>query len=219
MPANDWPWCRKSAPTPNDFIRHIIFYGNFWARCLPQNRGCHLTAFFGKLPLWRQKSNPSADHEMKKLTLALVALLATLTLSQAEIGETMKEVLAHGFHFYGWKPIQFHDCPALQSASVTRGTTTLIFSPKTNRQIATIFDSRHRLSAEHVDTPRNRYGQWQVVQDNPKLASWHLKHPRLGDLWMVVTANAHVLIIATPEGLDTVGLHAAKVPREKASTQ
>src|ERR1700746_3264903 len=29
MPANDWPWCRKSAPTPNDFIRHIVFLGNF----------------------------------------------------------------------------------------------------------------------------------------------------------------------------------------------
>ena len=94
------------------------------------NRGCHFTAFFGKLPLWRQKSNPSADHEMKKLSLSLVALLASLTISQAEIGETMKEVLAHGV---GWKPIQFHDCPALQSASVTSGTTTLIFNPKTNR--------------------------------------------------------------------------------------
>jgi hypothetical protein len=148
---------------------------------------------------------------MKKLSLALVALLASLIISQAEIGETMKEVLAHGA-YYGWKPIQFHDCPALQSVSVTRGTMTLIFSPKTNRQIATIVDSRHRLSAEHVDTPRNSYGQWQVVQDNPKLASWHLKHPRLGDLWMVATANAHVLIIATPEGLETVGLHAAKSP-------
>jgi hypothetical protein len=148
---------------------------------------------------------------MKKLGLSLVALLASLTISQAEIGETMKEVLAHSVG-HNWKPIQFHDCPALQSASVTRGTTTEIFSPKTNRQIATIRDSRHGLAAEHVDTPRNRYGQWQLVQDNPKLASWHLKHPRLGDLWMVCTANAHVLIIATPEGLETVGLHAAKSP-------
>ena len=143
---------------------------------------------------------------MKKLTLALVALLASLILSQAEIGETMKEVLAHGA-FADWKPIQFHDCPALQSASATQGNVTLIFSPKTNRQIATINDLRNRLSAEHVVTPRNSYGQWQLVQDNPKLASWHLKHPRLGDLWMVVTANAHVAIIATPEGLETLGLH------------
>jgi hypothetical protein len=149
--------------------------------------------------------------KMKKLGLSLVALLASLTISQAEIGETMKEVLAHGV-WNNWKPIQFHDCPALQSVSVTEGTTTVIFSPKTNRQIATIFDSRNRLSAEHVVTPRNSYGQWQVVQDNPKLASWHLKHPRLGDLWMVVTANAHVLIIATPEGLETVGFRAAKSP-------
>jgi len=146
---------------------------------------------------------------MKKLSLSLAALLASLTISQAEIGETMKEVLGHA---HSWKPIQCHDCPALQNLSVTRGTVTLIFSPKTNRQIATIFDSRHGLSAEHVDTPRNSYGQWQIVQDTPKLASWHLKHPRLGDLWMVVTANAHVVIIATPEGLEKVGLHAAKSP-------
>jgi hypothetical protein len=146
---------------------------------------------------------------MKKLSLSLVALLASLTISQAEIGETMKEVLAHGV-WNNWKPIQFHDCPALQSKSVTEGTTTVIFSPKTNRQIATIFDSRNRLSADNVVAPWNSYGTWQVVQDSPKLASWHLKHPRLGDLWMVVTANAHVLIIATPDGLETVGLHAAK---------
>ena len=148
---------------------------------------------------------------MKKLGLSLVTLLASLTISQAEIGETMKEVLAHGV-WNNWKPIQFHDCPALQSVSVTSGTRTLIFSPKTNREIVAIFDSRHRLSAQHVDTPRNSYGQWQIVQDTPQLASWHLKHPRLGDLWMVATANAHVLIIATPEGLETIGLHTAKSP-------
>ena len=161
----------------------------------------------------------SPDHEMKKLTLALVALLASLTISQAEIGETMKEVLAHGFHFYGWKPIQFHDCPALQFASAARGNVTVIFSPKTNREIAVIFDARHRLSVDNAVKPWNSYGRWQVVQDDPKLASWHLKHPRFGDLWMVVTANAHVGIIATPEGLETMGLHAAKSPQKKASTQ
>jgi hypothetical protein len=159
---------------------------------------------------------------MKKLSLALVALLASPTISQAEIGETMKEVLGHGSHFYGVKPIQFHDCPALQYASPTMGPVTLIFSPKTNREIAGIFDSRYRLgllAPPYVATPRNSYGLWHIVQDNPKLASWHLKHPRLGDLWMVVTANAHVLIIATPEGLEKVGLHAAKSPGKKASTR
>jgi hypothetical protein len=147
---------------------------------------------------------------MRKLTLGLVALLASLTLSQAEIGETMKEVMANTLS--QGKPIQFHNCPALQFASATQGNVTVIFSPKTNREIATINDLRNRFSAEHVVTPRNSYGQWQLVQDSPKLASWHLKHPRLGDLWMVVTANAHVVIIATPEGLETVGLHAAKSP-------
>jgi len=34
----------------------------------------------------------SPDHEMKKLTLALVALLASLAISHARIGDTMKEV-------------------------------------------------------------------------------------------------------------------------------
>jgi len=159
----------------------------------------------------------SPDHEMKKLTLALVALLASLTISQAEIGDTMKEVMANNLS--QGKPIQFHDCPALQFASATRGNVTVIFSPKTNREIAVIFDARHRLSVDNAVKPWNSYGRWQVVQDDPKLASWHLKHPRFGDLWMVVTANAHVGIIATPEGLETMGLHAAKVPREKASTQ
>jgi len=146
-----------------------------------------------------------------------VALLASLTISQAEIGDTMKEVMANNLS--QGKPIQFHDCPALQWDSPARGTQTLIFSPKTNRQIASIFDSRHRLSADNVVKPWNSYGRWQVVQDDPKLASWHLKHPRFGDLWMVVTANVHVLIIATPEGLETLGLHAAKSPQKKASTQ
>ena len=155
---------------------------------------------------------------MKKLTLALVALLASLTISQAEIGETMKEVLGHSVS-HSWKPIQFHDCAALQSTSATRGNLTVIFSPKTNRQIATILDSRHGFTLNNVVKPWSSYGDWKLVQDDPKMASWHLKHPRLGDLWMVVTANAHVLIIATPEGLETMGLHAAKVPREKASTQ
>ena len=153
---------------------------------------------------------------MKKLTLALVVSLATLTLSQAEIGETMKEVMANSVFR---EPIQFHDCPALQFKSATDGNFTLIFSPKTNREIAIIFDSRQRLSTDEVVKPWNSYGRWQLVQDDPKMATWHLKHPRFGDLWMVITANVHVAIIATPEGLETLGLHAAKVPREKASTQ
>ena len=142
---------------------------------------------------------------MKKLTVALLALLASMTISQAKIGQTMKEVLGHGYS--GWKPIQFHDCPALQCEFFPWGTQTLIFSPKTNREIASISDFRHRMSADNVATPTNSYGQWQLVQDDPKLASWHLKHPKLGDLWMVVTANAHVRITATPEGLETLGLH------------
>ena len=147
-----------------------------------------------------------------------MALLASLTISQAEIGDTMKEVMANNLS--QGKPIQFHDCPALQWDSPARGTQTLIFSPKTNRQIASIFDSRHRLSADYAERLRNLYGhQWQPVQDNPELASWLLKRPNLGDLWMVVTANVHVLIIATPEGLETLGLHAAKSPQKKASTQ
>jgi hypothetical protein len=153
---------------------------------------------------------------MKKLGLSLVALLASLTISQGEIGETMKEVMSHNsFAFHSGKPIQFHDCPALQFALFPRGTLTLIFSRKTNRQIATIFDSPNRLSAE--DVVRNSYGQWQVVQDNPELASWHLKHARLGDLWMAVTAKAHVIIIATPEGLETLGLHATKSLTRKSN--
>jgi hypothetical protein len=157
---------------------------------------------------------------MKKLSLALVALLASLTISQAEIGETMKEVLGHGFHFYGVKPIQFRDWPALQSVWVPEGTMTLIFSPKTNREIAIVWDSRHLLSTNgDAAQAWNSYGRWQLVQNNAQLASWHLKHPRFGDLWMVVTAKAHVIIIATPEGLEKVGLHAAKSPGKKASTR
>ena len=150
---------------------------------------------------------------MKKLTLALVALLASLTISQAEIGDTMKEVMANTLS--QGKPIQFHGCPALQFTSAARGNVTVIFSPKTNREIAIIFDSRHRLSADNVVKPWNSYGRWQVVQDDPKLASWHLKHPRFGDLWMVVTANAHVGIIATPEGLETMG---RRSPRKGVDT-
>ena len=153
---------------------------------------------------------------MKKLTLALVVSLATQTLSQAEIGETMKEVLGHSV-LHSWKPIQFHDCAALQSTSPTRGNLTVIFSPKTNRQIATILDSRHGFTLNNVVKPWSSYGEWKLVQDDPKMAAWHLKHPRLGDLWMVVTANAHVLIVATPEGLETLGLHATKLPTRKSN--
>lgn len=148
---------------------------------------------------------------MKKLTLALAVLLANLTICQAEIGQTMKEVLAGGVHFYGWKPIQFHDCPALQSVSPTRGNLTVIFSPKTNRQIATVLDSRVGFTLNNVVKPWSSYGDWTLVQDDPKMASWHVKNPRLGDLWMVITANAHVVVIATPEGLEKLGLHATKV--------
>jgi hypothetical protein len=70
---------------------------------------------------------------MKKLTLALVVSLATLTLSQAEIGETMKEVMSHNsFAFHSGKPIQFHDCPALQFALFPRGTLTLYSTHQTD---------------------------------------------------------------------------------------
>jgi hypothetical protein len=153
---------------------------------------------------------------MKKLTLAFVGLLASLTISQAEIGDTLKEVSNYSNM---WEHIQFHGCPALQFKSTAMGNETVIFSPKTNREIAIIFDSRQRLSTDEVVKPWNSYGRWQLVQDDPKMATWHLKHPRFGDLWMVITANVHVAIIATPEGLETLGLHAAKVPREKTSTQ
>jgi hypothetical protein len=160
----------------------------------------------GKLP----------SNEMKKLTLAFVGLLASLTISQAEIGDTLKEVSNYSNM---WEHIQFRGCPALQFKSTATGNETVIFSPKTNREIAIIFDSRQRLSTDEVVKPWNSYGRWQLVQDDPKMATWHLKHPRFGDLWMVITANVHVGIIATPEGLETLGLHAAKVPREKTSTQ
>jgi hypothetical protein len=146
---------------------------------------------------------------MKKLTLVLSVLLANLTISQAEIGDTMKEVSSYNNM---WEHIQFHGCPALQAKSASRGNQTVIFSPKTNREIAIVFDSRHRLSRNgDIGQPWNRYGRWQIVQDDPKMATWNLKHPRFGDLWMVVTANAHVVLIATPEGLETLGLHATKV--------
>ena len=147
---------------------------------------------------------------MKKLTLALVALLATLTISHAEIGDTWKTVSNYSNM---WEHIQFHGCPALQYKSPAEGNVTAIFSPKTNREIAIVFDSRHQLSRNgDVVQPWNHYGRWQLVQDDPKMASWHLKHPRFGDLWMVITANAHVGIIATAEGLETLGLHATKSP-------
>jgi hypothetical protein len=164
----------------------------------------------GQYPERRQSGDCIERKETKKLTSALVSLLASLTISQAKIGDTMKEVLSHGFH--RWKPTQFHDCPALQWDSPARGTQTLIFSAKTNRQIASILDSRHGFTLNNVVKPWSSYGDWKLVQDDPKMASWHLKNPLLGDLWMVVTANAHVLIIATPEGLETLGLHATKSP-------
>jgi|ERR1051326_2939716 hypothetical protein len=148
---------------------------------------------------------------MKKLTLVLAVLLANVTISQAEIGETMKEVLGHS---HRWKPIQFHNCPALQYTSPTRGNITVIFSPKTNLEIAAVNDSKEAQAADHVANPRNYYGEWQLVQDDSKMASWHLKYPnypKRGDLWMVCTAKAHVVIIATPEGLEALGLHATKV--------
>jgi hypothetical protein len=153
---------------------------------------------------------------MKKLTLALAVLLANLMISHAEIGDTMKEVLGYS---NSWKPIQFHNCPALQ-ASDPMVNVTAIFSPKTNREIASVWDSRQLLIT--IGDPAqawNLYGRWQLVQNNAQLASWHLKHPRFGDLWMVVTAKAHVIIVATPEGLETLGLHAAKSPGKKASTR
>jgi hypothetical protein len=154
---------------------------------------------------------------MKKLTLALAVLLSNLMISHAEIGDTMKEVLGYS---NSWKPIQFHNCPALQFASAAMGNLTAIFSPKTNREIAIVFDSRHLLSTNGDPAQTwNSYGRWQLVQNNAQLASWHLKHPRFGDLWLVVTAKAHVIIIATPEGLETLGLHAAKSPGKKASTR
>jgi hypothetical protein len=151
---------------------------------------------------------------MKKLTLALAVSLASLTLSEANIGETMKEVLGHS---HRWKPIQFHDCPALQYTSPTSGNITVIFSPKTNLEIAAINDSLKAQAADHVANPRNYYGEWKLVQDDSKMASWHLKHPKLGDLWMVVTAKAHVVIIATPEGLEALGLHATKLPTRNSN--
>jgi hypothetical protein len=153
---------------------------------------------------------------MKKLTLALVGLLASLTISQAEIGDTMKEVSNYSNM---WEHIQFHGCPALQFKSARMGIETVIFSPKTNREIAVVFDSRHRLSTDKVLQPWNRYGRWDLVQDDPKMATWHMNHPRFGELWMVITANVRVAIIATPEGLESLGLHATKVSRGKASTQ
>src|SRR5205085_2866468 len=92
---------------------------------------------------------------IKKLTLALAALLASLTISQAEIGDTMKAVMANNLS--QGKPIQFHDCPALQYASARRGNTTIIFSPKTNREIAFIFDSRYQLLVDNAAQPWNHY--------------------------------------------------------------
>src|SRR5438874_6687846 len=106
---------------------------------------------------------------MKKLTLALAVLLANLTISQAEIGDTMKEVSNYSNM---WEHIQFHGCPALQSKSASRGNVTAIFSPKTNREIAIVFDSRHQLGRNgDVVQPWNRYGRWQIVQDDPKMAT------------------------------------------------
>lgn len=145
---------------------------------------------------------------MKKLTLPLAVLLVNLTISQAEIGDTMKEVSNYSNM---WEHIQFHGCPALQFKSASSGNQTVIFSPKTNREIAIVFDSRQQLWRDGgVVQPWNSYGRWQIVQNDSKMATWHMKHPRFGDLWMVLTANANVAIIATPEGLETLGLHATK---------
>jgi hypothetical protein len=152
---------------------------------------------------------------MKKLTLVFVGLLASLTISQAEIGDTLKEVSNYSNM---WEHIQFHGCPALHYKSAATGNVTAIFSPKTNREIAIVFDSRHQLGRNgDIGQPWNQYGRWQIVQDDPKMATWHLKHPRFGDLWMVVCADAHVVLIATPEGLETLGLHATKSPTRKSN--
>src|SRR5919201_4385233 len=106
---------------------------------------------------------------MKKLTLALAVLLANLTISQAEIGDTMKEVMYNNLS--RGKPMQFHGCPAVQFTSAARGNVTAIFSPKTNREIAIVFDSRHQLAMNgDVGQPWNSYGRWQIVQNDAKMA-------------------------------------------------
>ncbi len=121
---------------------------------------------------------------MKKLTLALVALLASLTVSQAipqpTIGETEKELTAR-FRLAGYWPIthiQFFGYPAIQAAGAA-GKMTAIFSRKTGREIALVYSLRMRLTYADITGATNTYGRWQPVRDNPKLASWYLKHPRL----------------------------------------
>jgi hypothetical protein len=124
---------------------------------------------------------------MKKVTLALVALLASLAVSHAiprpSIGETEKETTARFMLVGYWpvKPIKSFGYPAIQAAGAT-GKVTAIFSPKTGREIALVYSLTRQLTYADITGATNTYGQWQPVRDNPKLASWYLKHPRLGEL-------------------------------------